>query len=184
MSLLIIPVYAGKPDPKPKKPPTHEHHVILGDPINGPIYWEDDTSSNVNKKIGAGIRVYFRNKDPSSEEFDVSFIGDWPSPLNGGKPGDPITVTGSDHLVVSIWWERAQQIEPARLGLTFYDDNDVEWLLKAEGFEIDKVVVDKVYTYTITLSGFSIAKIGDPSPPYDYETYGPLYVTLSIISDS
>jgi hypothetical protein len=179
MSSLIVSVYAGKPDPKPKKPPTPEYHVVLSDPHTDHIYWEGSNDVKDNK-VGIGVRVYFRNEDPTAEEYSVNFIGNWPGVLGGGTPGEPITVIGSDHLAVNIWWERAQQIQLARLSLAFYDASDVEWLLKAEGTEIVKVS-DGVYT--ITFSGFSLTEIGYPIGPYE-EPDSDLSITLSFSSNS
>jgi hypothetical protein len=180
MSSLIVPVFAGKPDPKPKKnTPTPEYHVILGDPETGPIYWEGDTNVGVNK-VGIGVRVYFNNKDPYAEEFSVKFFEGWPGVLIDGTEENPITVIGSDHLAVNIWWKRKQQIQLARMSLAFYDADGVEWLLKAEGTEIIKVSDGE---YTITFSGFSLTEIGYPIGPYE-PLVTPLDITLSFSSNS
>jgi hypothetical protein len=175
-----MPIYAKKPEPKPKNPPTPEHHVILGDSDNGPIYWEGYTNVKINKK-GVSIRVFFNNEDPNVEEYSVTFMGNWPGVLDATE--GPITVIGSDHLGVGFWWERAQQIQLARMSLAFFDANGDEWLLKAEGFEITEDVVDNVYTYTITFSGFSLTKFGNSIEPYA-PLVPPIEVTLSVISNS
>jgi hypothetical protein len=170
--------YAGKPDPKPKKPPTPEYHVVLSDPDTGHIYWQGDNDVK-NNKVGISVRVFFNNKDPDAEEYSVKFIGDyprdWPGLLAGGTTEDPITVIGSDHLGVGIWWERAQQIQLSRMSLAFFDTDGVEWLLKAQGTEI---VEDGVDAYIITFDGFSLTRSGDSIGPYE-PFGGPLDVRLS-----
>lgn len=127
------------------------------------------------------MRVYFRNKDPYAEEFSVTFMGNWPGIL-GSSPENPITVIGSDHLAVNIWWERAQQIQLARMSLAFFDAEGAEWLLKAEGYEIIESIEGEVYTYTITFVGFSLTKFPEPIAPYVYDRS--IVVTLTVISNS
>jgi hypothetical protein len=173
MSLLLIPVYA-KPEKPKKNQPTPEYHVILGDQDYGPIYWEGDNNVGIRKKVGISVRVFFNNIDPNAVEYSVKI---WPGILGGDPTGDLITVIGSDHLNVGFWWERAQQIQLARMSFAFFDTSGVEWLLKLEGFEIDPdhyVGGD----YTITFTRFSLTEVGDPIGPYT-ELVAPLVVTLS-----
>lgn len=174
MSSLIVSVYTGKPDPKPKKPPTPEYHVVLSDPYTDHIYWEGSNDVKDNK-VGISVRVFFNNKDPNAEEYSVNFIGDWPGFLAGGTTENPTTVVGGDHLGVGIWWERAKQIQLSRMSLAFFDTDGVGWLLKAQGTEI---VEDGEDTYIITFDGFSLTKSGDPIGPYE-PFGGPLNVRLS-----
>jgi hypothetical protein len=178
MSSLIVSAYAGKPDPKPKKPPTPENHVILSDPETGHVYWEGDTDVTDNK-VGIGVRVYFRNKDPNAEEYSVKFIGVWPGILAGGTEEEPITVIGSDHIAVNIWWERAKQIQLARMSLAFFDAGGAGWLLKAQGTVI---VEDSDDVYIITFDGFSLTESGDSIGPYE-PLVPPLDVKLSFSSN-
>jgi hypothetical protein len=161
MTSLIIPVYAKKPDPKPKGQPTQEHHVTF----IGAINWEGDTNVKFNKR-GFSTGWYFRNTDPQATEFAVDFIGEWPDILNGG-----VTVIASDHLSLQIWWQYAQQDQLVRFSLTFYHAGD-EWLLKAEGTEIDEYI--KGEKCTITLSGFSLNNLSSGEPiPSHYEPLEP-----------
>jgi hypothetical protein len=158
MTSLIIPVYAKKPARQPKL-----KDVVL----KGAINWSGENSVT-NNKIGIGLRVDFRNKEPDK----VKFVGDWPGILNAQN--EPVYVTPSEHLAVNTWRERAQQIELARVSLTFYDEGGVEWLLKAEGTENYKVPGG----IRIILTGFSISKVGEPIPHYD-TSYGPLEFTFT-----